>query len=175
MKVAVGSLNPVKINATKKAFSSVWPKKSWEVVGVDVASGVSNQPMSDSESIRGATNRARRSLQKSKADFGVGLEGGLQKIGKKWFDCGWMVIIDKSGNKGVSSTARIETPSKLMKLIKQGKELGEANDLYFKRKFSKQAEGHFGLMTNGLITRTDGYQHGLIMALTRFIHPKMWE
>ncbi|OGM28105.1 hypothetical protein A2962_02910 [Candidatus Woesebacteria bacterium RIFCSPLOWO2_01_FULL_39_61] len=175
MKIAVGSTNPVKIQAAKEAFKILWPKKKWIVEGIKVPSGVSDQPMSDAESIKGATGRAKKALKALKADFGVGLEGGLQKIGSKWFDCGWMVAIDKDGKLGIGSTVRIETPAKLIRLIKQGKELGEANDLYFKKENSKQGQGHFGLMTNGAITRAQGYRDGLIMALTRFLHPELWE
>ncbi len=174
MKVAVGSKNPVKIAAAKAAFKKVWPEKKWEVVGVDVPSGVSDQPMSDKESIKGASNRARRALKEVGADFGVGMEGGLQKIGETWFDCGWMVVEDKKGRKGVASSVRMETPRKLMKLIKEGKELGEANDILFGRRNSKQAEGHFGLMTDNIITRKHGYQDAIVIALARFIQPKAW-
>lgn len=52
--VAVGSTNPVKIEASKLAFEAVWPKRVFEVEGVSVSSGVSDQPMSDQESITGA-------------------------------------------------------------------------------------------------------------------------
>jgi len=175
MKVAVGSENPVKIEAVKRAFGSVWPNKNWHVSGVVVSSGVSDQPMSDEESIKGATQRARQVLRICKADYGVGLEGGLQKIGKLWFDCGWMVVIDKKGRVGIGSSARIQTPPKMMKLIKKGKELGEVNDILFKKKNSKQKEGHFGIMTKNAITRADGYKDGVIMALSRFIQPKVFE
>lgn len=175
MRIAVGSENPVKIKATYDAFKTLWPNKEWIVEGVDVPSGVADQPMSDEESIKGAINRAKRALKKLNAEFGVGLEGGLQRIGKRWFDCGWAVVLSKKGELGIASTVRIETPAKLMKLIKQGKELGEANDLYFKKKNSKQGQGHFGLMTNGAITRALGYRDGLIMALTRFLHSEIWK
>lgn len=50
MKVAVGSENPVKIQAVAEAFEKVWPKKKFEVIGTKVPSGVSDQPMSDEES-----------------------------------------------------------------------------------------------------------------------------
>ena len=63
MRVAVGSTNPAKIKAVKAAFQKVWPDKKWVVEGVEVKSGVSDQPMSTSESIKGATNRAKRSLK----------------------------------------------------------------------------------------------------------------
>jgi len=51
MKVAVGSKNPVKIACVKEAFEKAFPDIAWEVEGVEVASGVADQPMSDIESI----------------------------------------------------------------------------------------------------------------------------
>ena len=95
MKVVVGSKNPVKIQATKEAFEKLWPKKNRSVIGLEVKSGVSDQPMSDEESIKGASNRAKKALKTGKADFGIGFEGGLHKIGEKWFDCGWVVVVNK--------------------------------------------------------------------------------
>jgi len=174
MKVTVGSKNPVKISAVKQAFLTVFPDETWEVVGIDVKSGVSDQPMSDKESIKGATNRANRALRQAKSDFGVGLEGGLQKIGKYWFDCGWIVIVKKNGEIGIGSTIKMITPERLMKLIHEGTELGAANDIVFGKKNSKHAEGHFGLMTNNALTRTRGYTDGVIAALSRFLHPHLF-
>lgn len=174
MKIVVGSENPVKIEAVKRAFRLVWPKKKWDVVGVKISSGVSEQPMSDTESIKGAKNRARKCIKIKNTSFGIGIEGGLQKIGKNWFDCGWIVILDKKGRVGIGSSARMETPEKIMKLVHKGKELGDANDIIFGTKYSKQKEGHFGLMTRGLVKRADGYEMGVIMALSRFIRPEMF-
>ena len=175
MKVAVGSENPVKLQAVASAFKKVWPGKTWKVEGVKVVSGVSDQPMSDEESIRGAKNRAKRSIKAVKADFGVGLEGGVHKIGKKWFDCGWIVVVDKKGRMGIGSSARMETPQIMIKMVKKGMELGDVGDKLFNRKNSKQAEGHFGLMTNGVVTRKDGYTQAVVFALSRFIQPKVFE
>lgn len=174
MKVAVGSKNPVKIKAVRLAFQTVWPDRKWSVSGVEAASGVSVQPMSDIESITGARNRAILAVKKLRADFGVGLEGGLQKIGKEYFDCGWVVVLDQNGNEGMGSTARILVPKKLIKMIKRGRELGEINDMVFGKRNSKQAEGYFGTMTNNAITRLKAYKHGVIVALSRFIHPNLF-
>lgn len=175
MRVAVGSKNPVKVHAVKLAFESVFPEENWEVEGVDVKSGVSSQPMSDDESIRGAKNRAQKALKKLKADYGVGLEGGLHKINDKWFDCGWIVVIDDKGNEGIGSSVRIETPKKMMELILQGKELGVVCDIIFGTENSKQSNGHFGLMTKNVVTRTEGYKDAVAMALSRFVHPHLFE
>lgn len=175
MKVAVGSKNPVKIESVKQAFEIIFPDKKWEVFGADVKSGVSNQPMSDEESIRGARNRAKKALKELNADFGVGLEGGMQKIKGKWYECGWMAIVDKKGNEGIGSSVRMQVPEKMMHFIRKGMELGDVNDIVFKKKNTKHGDGHFGLMTKNAITRTIGYRDGVIAALTRFIHPNLFK
>lgn len=175
MKVAVGSKNPVKIQAVREAFEKVFPAETWEVIGVNVASGVPDQPMSDKESILGARNRAKRSLEATDADYGVGLEGGLQEVNNRWYDCGWTVITNKKGEQGIGSTLRMETPPKMMELINQGIELGTVNDMVFKVKNSKHDTGHFGLMTNNAVTRLEGYRDGVISALARFLHPEVYQ
>jgi non-canonical (house-cleaning) NTP pyrophosphatase len=99
----------------------------------------------------------------------------LQPIGDQWFDCGWIVIIDQEGVKGIGSTARIITPPKMMQRIHQGIELGHVVDEFFHTQNAKQSDGHFGLMTNNAITRTSGYVDGVIMALVRFLQPQLFE
>lgn len=173
MRVAVGSKNKVKIEAVRLAFEALWPEKKWQVEGTDVSSGVSDQPMSDEESIQGAYNRARKALKALKADYGVGLEGGLQKTGGHWLDCGWIVAVDKKGNEGIGSTVKMVVPDKMMELIHDGEELGIACDIIFDMKDVKQGVGHFGLMTKNQITRTSGYKDGVIAALSYFIHPDL--
>ncbi len=174
IKVAIGSTNSVKISAVKSAFKKVWPKEKFDFISVKVNSGVSKQPMSDLECIKGARNRAKRSLKNSDANFGVGLEGGLQKIGNNWFDCGWIFIVQKNGLEGIGSSIKMHTPEKMMKLIRKGLELGEVDDIVFKSKNSKQKQGHFGHMTRNNITRTLGYEHAVISALARFLNPDLF-
>ena len=142
MKIAVGSKNPVKIACVKEAFEKVFPDIAWEVEGVDVASGVPDQPMSDVESITGARNRAQGARDALGADYGVGLEGGLQEIENNWFDSGWIVIVDAAGNEGMGSTIRMLTPEKMMEMIKGGMELGHVNDKLFGVENSKHGDGH---------------------------------
>lgn len=174
MKIAVGSKNPVKIACVKEAFEKVFPDITWKVEGVNVASGVPDQPMSDIESITGARNRAQEARDALGADYGVGLEGGLQEIENNWFDSGWIVIVDAAGNEGIGSTIRMLTPEKMMEMIREGMELGHVNDKLFGVENSKHGDGHFGLLTNGAITRTSGYRDGVIAALARFIKPEVF-
>jgi inosine/xanthosine triphosphatase len=175
MKIAVGSTNPVKIEATKLAFEKVWPEENWVVEGVSVDSEVAVQPMSPEECVKGAKNRAKKAISQLKADYGVGIEGALHQVGNDWFTAGWIVIIDKKKRIGIGSSASIMMPQAMMDMIHEGKELGVVNDLVFKRKGSHKEEGHFGLMTKNAITRTLGYRDGVIMALSRFIHPDLFD
>lgn len=172
--IAVGSKNPVKAAAVKAAFDTVWPEEKWQVEAVEVESDVPEQPMNDEESIGGATTRAKRALKELNCAFGVGLEGGLQKFGTEWFDVGWIVVIDQTGKQGIGSTIRIQVPDKMMKLIKEGKDLGEVGDIVFGKTNSKQKQGFYGLMTDNAITRTRGYTDGTISALVPFLHPDIF-
>ncbi|MEK7592288.1 MAG: inosine/xanthosine triphosphatase [Patescibacteria group bacterium] len=172
--IAVGSLNPVKVQAVEDAFALVFPEFKILSKGTEVSSGVSDQPMSDEESIRGAKKRAKDARDVCDADFGVGIEGGLQKTDGLWFDTGWIVVVDKKGNEGIGSTIKMEVPEKILEEIYKGKELGEVIDLVFGTDNAKQKEGHFGLMTKNAITRTSAYKDGVVAALVRFIHPHLF-
>lgn len=174
--IAVGSRNRVKLDAVAAAFSLVWPETDWRTAGTAVPSGVSAQPMSDAEAITGASHRAAAALAASPgAVYGVGLEGGLHRVGTAWFDCGWIVVVDRQQHRGIASSARLHTPEKIMELIRSGKELGEANNLLFGLSNSKQDAGHFGLMTNGVYTRRDAYRDAVVCALSSFLHPEIYQ
>src|SRR4051812_8937934 len=101
IKVAVGSKNRAKIEAVRLAFETLWPNQHWDIQGISVNSGVPSQPRSDSETIAGARNRSKDALVQLKAEYGVGLEGGLQQVGDWWFESGWIVVVDSNGHEGI--------------------------------------------------------------------------
>ena len=81
MHIVVASRNPVKVDATRRAFNELFPEVSLEVGSVEVESGVSDQPVSDEETRRGARTRAMNASQaEPDADFWVGMEGGIEVI-----------------------------------------------------------------------------------------------
>lgn len=147
----------------------MFPDMLFEIEGVAVSSDVSDQPMSEKETLQGATNRANNARQvKPDADFWVGIEGGLEEISSGMEAFAWMVIISKEGKIGKGRTGSFFLPEKVVELIKQGKELGEADDIVFKRENSKQSNGAVGILTNDLITRTTYYEPAIIFALIPF-------
>lgn len=174
MLIAVGSRNPVKIAATRAGFASVWPELEWTVADYDVASGVSAQPMSNGESIRGARTRALRAREAGDAAYGVGIESGLERIEGIWFSTGWVVIVDGAGREGIASSILRPVPLPSMELVRQGMELGLANDQVFGTTNSKQANGLIGLLTNDVLTREGVFRDAVIAALARFLHPHLF-
>ncbi len=78
MKIYVGSLNPTKVAAVREAMADHSDFSSWEVVGDDVPSGVSDQPKTIEETVRGAMNRARAAWREGGISFG--LESGLMEV-----------------------------------------------------------------------------------------------
>jgi inosine/xanthosine triphosphatase len=170
LKVVVGSTNPVKINATKKAFSRFFD--DIEVIGINVDSGVSEMPISRSEIINGAINRAKKSLEN--ADYGVGLEGGTHETKYGMLLMGVTAIISKNGEIGLGNTEGFILPEMIAKRIRNGEELGPVMDDIINEKDTKKKLGAVGIFTKGQITRTDSFEQSVIIALIKFINPQFY-
>ncbi len=173
-KIIIASKNPVKIKATEKAFQKVFPGKRFEFQGVSVSSGVSDQPFGDKRILAGAKNRAKNAMKDFPgASYWVGIEGGVEEMGEGMGSFSWAVI--KSQNK--EGKARGNTyflPKRAAKLVRGGKELGEANDIIFDKNNSKQKNGAIGTLTDNLINRTDYYSNLLLLALIPFKNPDLY-
>src|SRR5467141_1446073 len=87
--IAVGSKRGPKLNAVTEAFqafsAALAPNTQFEVVGVEVESGVGHTPASRDELMRGARQRAEALVEKGRRDradwqYLVGLEGGLDVV-----------------------------------------------------------------------------------------------
>ena len=170
LTVLVGSKNPTKTNAVFSAFKEVF-KVPIEVVGLSVSSGVPDQPMSCVETKKGATNRAKNITNKS-ADYHIGIEGGCSYEDGVLFAFAWVVTLSKK-RKGLGKTSLFQLPKEIQKLIEQGVELGEADDLVFNRKNSKQKDGAVGILTGGLVDRSKYYKEAVVMSLIPFINKKL--
>ena len=172
MKIAVASMNPVKLEAARTAFERVFPEADISIVSVNASSGVPDQPMSDDETRQGAVNRARGALSEmDDADYGVGMEGGIERSGNSYMAFAWMAVVRNGGRLGESRSITLPLPPAIGELIDAGLELGEANDRVFETHNSKQAGGAYGLLTNGLLTRASVYADTLTVALAAFSHP----
>lgn len=174
-KVVVASNNPVKLEAVRLGLAAAFPNEQFEVVGCDVPSGVSAQPMSEAETLQGACNRVAAAAQASPdVDFWVGVEGGVAWQGDELEAFAWVVITSRSGKFGKGRTGSFFLPSAIIELVKNGKELGEADDIVFGATNSKQGIGAVGFLTNSAITRTTYYEHAVVMALIPFMKTELY-
>lgn len=174
-KIIVASKNPVKINAALVGFQRMFPDTEFEAVGMETASGVADQPMTGEETLEGARNRVAN-LRKSapEADYFVGIEAGVYEDETGMQTLSWAVIEDKSGHFGKGRAGTLTLPPKVSELIKQGKELGEADDIVFGQKNSKQAGGAVGLLTGNVIERQATFEEAVIFALIPFKNPDLY-
>ncbi|MDW7693148.1 inosine/xanthosine triphosphatase [Flammeovirgaceae bacterium SG7u.111] len=175
MRIVIGSKNPVKINAAATGFSLVFDKLE-KAEGVNVPSGVSDQPMSSEETLLGARNRASNTKKmEPEADFWVGIEGGIDVNAQGEMEVfAWVVVLAKNGMEGKAKTAVFFLPPKVEELINEGMELGEADDLVFKRTDSKKKGGSVGILTKGIIDRERYYREAVVLALIPLMNEELY-
>lgn len=169
MKFFVASKNPVKINAVKHAVALEFPEAL--VDGFEAPSNVSDQPMSDDETRRGAFNRAHnlRQLlldQKKIADdeevLCIGLEGGVfhpefSEDSQELWSTVWAVALDQSNQAYFSNGARFPLPTFISEMLHAGLEMGPALGKHLKDPDLRSKGGAIGFLTKNFTNRTDEY------------------
>jgi inosine/xanthosine triphosphatase len=167
MKIAIGSLNPVKVAAVELVVRQVWPDA--EISSIKANSGVSDMPNGDDEMIQGAFNRAKNALEMSDADLAFGNEGGVVENPKGMFLTGWTVAMHRDGRVGMGGGGRTIMPEKIANEIRKGRELGPVMDEVLNDKDTKKKEGAVGTFTNGLISRKEAFALEARNALSVFV------
>jgi len=120
MQVALGSTNNDKVNILREALSDF--EKEVEIIKVAVQPNISEQPLSEEETIKGAINRAKSALiAKPEVDFAVGLEGGLTKIENKgYFLVCVAAICNRNNNIHLGISSKLQLPEEVSDQIDKG-------------------------------------------------------
>jgi inosine/xanthosine triphosphatase len=172
MRIAVGSKNPVKIEAVRSVAVRVWPQA--EIIPVKVVSGVPAMPMNDADCLVGARNRARAAQAAARATLGLGLEGGVNAEAAGLMLLGWVVAVDGQGREGVGGGARLPLPATIARRVLAGAELGLVMDEMLGQENVKQKGGAVGALTNGLVLRKDTFALAVAYALAPFVSPRFY-
>lgn len=179
--VIVASKNPVKLEAARRGFLRLFAGDAFSFEEVSVPSGVKDQPFSNQETLQGALNRARAAREQCpQADYWVGIEGGVapamegEGSGEELWAFAWVAVLDRA-RVGKGRTGTFLLPPRISRLVRQGKELGEADDIVFGRTNSKQENGAVGLLTDNVIDRTDYYVQAVILALIPFKNSDLYD
>jgi inosine/xanthosine triphosphatase len=172
--VYIASSNPVKINAVRQGFEATFPQKQFTFRGVKFPSPVNDQPFGDEEIRTGALDRAKivHDLHPDGC-YWVGIEGGVEIDRNEMLVYAWVVILSND-REGKARSATFYVPPRIAKLVTDGKELGDADDIVFGRSNSKQGNGAVGILTGDLVDREALYKQPVILALIPFINPELF-
>lgn len=176
--INVGSTNPAKVEAVKEVLSEYELFNDVEVKGTSVDSGVSDQPKSLDETIKGAINRAQGAWNRQ-TTISLGLESGIFPV--PYTKSGYMdvcvcAIYDgKSIALGMSEA--LEFPRELTKMIIEKKvnanEAARLTGLTSKKEVGSD-EGIVGIVTKGRVSRKDYTKSAIRMALVHLEHPDLY-
>jgi inosine/xanthosine triphosphatase len=166
--IAVGSTNPVKLDAVRAAFAEAGRFGVFEVKGREVTSGVREQPTSLDETIRGAIGRARNAYVD--CDLSVGIEDGLFAVPHTRSGymnvCACAIFDGEREHLGLASA--FEYPVEVVRfVIDEGLDVTQA---FVKSGLSNNArlgaaEGAIGILTKGRLTRQAYANQAVAMAL----------
>ncbi len=177
MTINVGTKNPAKIEAVREIIKDYDFLKSATVAGVEVESGISEQPLSLEETVQGAKTRAKNAFKN--CDYSFGLESGMfpvpySKTG--YMDTGVCAIYDgKEYHLGLSSC--FEYPKKITQLVlREGLNISEATRQtgLTNHEYVGYAEGTIGILTKGRVTRKDYTKQSVAMALIHLENPDLY-
>ncbi|MBC8160296.1 MAG: inosine/xanthosine triphosphatase [Roseiflexaceae bacterium] len=172
LTIAIGTTNPIKIAAVRSALEL--GRIAAEIVSIAVRSGVPEQPVGFAQIREGALTRARNARAATGADWGVGMEGGVE------FDedgaC-WLYNITAIASGGMVSHARdggLLLPPTVATRLQNGEELGPIMDELTRVANSKQKLGAVGFLTGGIIKREDAFRDSFGRALAPLLHPQLY-
>ncbi|RQH03536.1 DUF84 family protein [Natrarchaeobius oligotrophus] len=170
MKFAVGSSNPVKVDAVERALARYDPT----VIAVPVDSGVAEQPRSIAETVDGAVTRARRALEsvETTCDYGVGLEGGVARyedVPGRYLIM-WAAITDGDRLERASGPS-LRLPDEIAVRLEEGAELGPVIDDALGTDGVARGDGAAGVFTDGLTDRTTALSQAVACAFGPFRTP----
>ncbi len=169
MKVTVGSTNPAKVEAVREILQDYPYLMDAEIVGVEVSSGVPDQPTSFEEVTGGAVNRAKEAF--IDCDYSIGLEAGFVCVPNA--KSGYMNVSACAIHDGTDThlglSSAFETPDReIMRLVvEDGLNFAEAANrtgLDSDPELGKKS-GVIGALTGGKINRKEYVQQSLQMAL----------
>ena len=176
MKVLIGTKNPGKIEAAKRALANYF--EDVEIIGVKVASNVSEQPVGK-ETLEGAKNRVDNLIKYAKennmkVNLFMAVESGITCDLGFWSITNIAVIKNEKGEVGIGTSASFPVPQKYVdSIIKET--LGTVMDRIFNESDLHSSSGGIGLLTHEVLTRIDLSSQAFIMALTPFINKEIWK
>ncbi len=164
--IAVGSLNPVKIEAVRNVMERIYG--SVRIFAVDSKSGVPEQPFEE-ETVQGAINRAKGAIGDHK--MAVGIEAGVFERYDGLYDVQHCAVIDSDGKITIGMGSGFRYPDKVAELVRNGKTVGEAMKEIYSGKDIGREQGAIGILSKGLLDRRELTEQSVLNAML----PRIWD
>ncbi|MCL2148706.1 MAG: inosine/xanthosine triphosphatase [Methanomassiliicoccaceae archaeon] len=160
VRVAVGSLNRVKVEAVRAVMERVFG--SAVIVPVRAGSGVPDQPWGP-ETRSGAVNRAVAAL--GDRDLSVGIEAGVFPTEDGLYDFQYCAVLDKGGRMTVGVGPGFRYPDEVAALVSGGMTVGEAVERLHGDADIGMGQGAVGLLSMGLLDRKALTEQAVVAAM----------
>ena len=183
--VRVGSTNPPKLAGVRAALTAY--SRDVTIEGIEVESGVPDQPLGFGEIVAGARNRAEKAQRGGECDLGVGYEDGLVAISgpsgsssESWFNIGCAAVSDGVRISLGLSSGFSYPPACWQPAVAQRRPVGELFDRFWKQHRGSSPDptqlsiGNVGKLTRGALTRAEYTRHAVVCALAPFLHPDLY-
>lgn len=174
VRVAVGSENPVKLEAAWRALAAFFPHV--EVRGFPVASGVPEQPFGET-TWEGARTRARLALAAwPEADFGVGVEAGLFHVPATGglLDVQACVVLDHAGRLTYGQGPGFAYPPDVQDALRAGASVGDVLSRLADVPDIGRKMGAVGWLSRGHLTRSALTEPAILMAFLPRLRPELY-
>jgi inosine/xanthosine triphosphatase len=185
-RVRVGSRNEPKVEAVRSAVAAYAPDVA--VCGVDVDSGVPEQPVGFEEIVRGARNRALAAMRSGDCDLAVGIEDGLVVLplgeaseAVSHLNIGCAAVSDGRRVSLGFSSAFAYPPEVSRPALRDGTPIGGLFDALWRERRgesqrlpSARTSGNVGKLTAGVLPRSEYARHAVLCALVAFVNPDLY-
>ena len=177
MKILIGTKNPGKIEAAKRAFMKYFDDV--EVEGIKVSSDVPDEPLNE-DILKGAKNRVNNLKAYAKengleADYFVSSESGItNKRCDNWIVFNSACVESKEGYQSIGVSQGFAIPKKYEDEVIDT-DLGKVMDKVFEATDLGKTKGGISLLTKDVRSRIDIVEEAFIMALIQHINGDLWK
>ena len=164
--IAVGSANPVKVEAVRNIMERIFGQV--RVFAYDVPSGVPEQPFGD-QTREGAKNRAKAALHDHA--LSVGIEAGVFEMFDTLYDFQYCAILDREGKYTIGTGSGFRYPDSVVELVRKGKTVGEAMKIVYGETDAGKTLGAIGILSKGQLDRRSLTEQSVLAAMI----PRIWD
>jgi len=159
MKFVLGSTSESKREILESFLKEKF--KTFKLDYVDVSSDIVDQPLNKETTQKGAVNRAQNALaQKPDADFGIGLEGGLENVGGIYHLICIAAIANRDEETFIGESEPLALPEEVSDRVKNGGEFGVEIRRFFEEN-KKTLDNYQRDVVEELIGRRKGFREAL--------------